>query len=161
MSRKVREFTLGAKRSSPDTPEPMSEEEVDFISKMILDEVMELQATVCGPEKAKAKLKQMIDTSKDIPRIEYGPDDPEFEIADQADALVDIEYYIHDMGCRKGMNLERIFNLVHEANMAKRDPRTNEFIIREDGKIMKPEGWNPPSVSGEIYRQMSDGSWDA
>lgn len=47
----------------------MSVKEVDFIGKMILDEVMELFATVLAPADAKTALKGFIDNSKDIAQI--------------------------------------------------------------------------------------------
>jgi predicted HAD superfamily Cof-like phosphohydrolase len=30
--------------------------------------------------------------------------------------------------------------------MAKIDPTTGKVLRREDGKILKPEGWQPPSL---------------
>ena len=54
--------------------------------------------------------------------------------------------------------MSKIFDVVHAANMAKRDPTTGKFIRREDdGKIIKPAGWQPPDVTAEIKRQISVG----
>ena len=62
----VKEFTKGTGHECPDKPEIMSKEQVMFLSKMILDEVMEFTATVAGPEESKSLLKGFIDDSKDI-----------------------------------------------------------------------------------------------
>jgi len=35
------------------------------------------------------------------------------------------------------------FRRVHAANMRKVDPRTGKVVRRDDGKILKPEGWQP------------------
>jgi predicted HAD superfamily Cof-like phosphohydrolase len=155
---RVREFTLAAGQPCPDHPDPMTKEEVLFISKMVLDEVMELMATVAPPAEAKAELKKMIDESKDIPKSKcvrgtIG------QTAEQADALVDIEYYVLNAACKKGMNLTALFDVVHAANMAKRDPATGKFLMREDGKIIKPVGWVGPNLVKEIVRQIEEGSW--
>ena len=48
----------------------MDTAEVDFIGKMILDEVMELFATVLPPAETKTTLKGFIGSSKDIAQIE-------------------------------------------------------------------------------------------
>lgn len=32
-------------------------------------------------------------------------------------------------------------------------------LQRADGKIIKPKGWHPPDVDGEIGRQMNKGAW--
>ena len=91
-SEAVREFTAGAGQPTPDFPEAMNETEVDFIGKMILDEVMELFATMYTPEVAKEKLKGFIDNSKDLPKEDYSKcEDAKVQIvADQADALTDV-----------------------------------------------------------------------
>jgi hypothetical protein len=31
--------------------------------------------------------------------------------------------------------------------MKKLDPKTQKVIRREDGKILKPEGWTPPDLT--------------
>ena len=160
-STQVREFTLGAGQACPDRPEVMDAKEVNFISKMILDEVMELMATVYPPAQAKEALKQMIDDSKDISMIPYKDDESGriAKIADQADALVDIEYYMLNCACKKGVNLSSLFGVVHAANMAKKDPSTGKFLKRDDGKIIKPAGWQPPNIEAEIERQVQMGAW--
>lgn len=154
----VREFTVGAGQPCPDRPEhPMTAEEVGFIAKMMMDEIMELMATVHGPMEAKDTLKRLIDESKDIPKLDA---EPTAMIAEQADALVDCYYYALNAACKKGINLSSVFGVVHAANMAKRDPETGMFLKREDGKIIKPPGWQPPDIEAEIRRQMKFGSWN-
>lgn len=81
------------------------------------------------------------------------------DVAEQADALVDAIYYICDTAVRHGMNLDRIFDIVHGANMQK--VVDGRVIRRDDGKILKPEGWEDPApkLVAEMGRQASDGSW--
>ena len=156
----VREFTGGAGQPTPERPCAMNEDEVRFITKMILDETMELLATMYPPSVAKQTMKKFIDDSKDLPQESYKDTEAFQIIADQADALVDIYYYSLNAACKKGINLSAIFGIVHQANMNKRDPATGKFIKREsDGKIIKPAGWTPPDVEGEIQRQLKEGAW--
>lgn len=81
------------------------------------------------------------------------------DTAEQADALVDAIYYICDTAVRHGMNLDRVFEIVHGANMQK--VVDGRVIRRDDGKILKPEGWQDPAplLLGELGRQARDGSW--
>ena len=44
---------------------------------------------------------------------------------------------------------------VLNANEAKVDPETGELTLREDGKILKPEGWESPDIAA-ILRLYSD-----
>merc|ERR1712139_728342 len=83
------------------------------------------------------------------------------QIAAQADALVDIQYYMLNCAAKKGINMSSLFGVVHAANMAKRNPETGRFEKRADGKIIKPPGWQPPDVEAEVRRQCKEGAWTA
>jgi len=74
-------------------------------------------------------------------------------VAEQADALVDAIYYICDFAVRQGFDLDPIFDIVHKANMSK--VVNGRVIRREDGKILKPDGWIDPDplLQKEIGRQ--------
>ncbi|MCQ3807305.1 MAG: hypothetical protein OXB92_02320 [Acidimicrobiaceae bacterium] len=81
------------------------------------------------------------------------------DIVEQADALVDAIYYICDTAVRHGMNLDRVFEIVHGANMAK--VVEGRVVRRSDGKILKPDGWRDPGplLASELGRQRREGSW--
>ena len=81
-------------------------------------------------------------------------------VTEQADALVDAIYYICDCAVRNGINLDPIFDIVHNANMQK---VVNGKVVRreEDGKILKPEGWEDPALKleKEMTRQAHEGGF--
>jgi len=156
---KVREFTFEAGQPVPETPQAMNVREVNFVVKMILDELLELYSTVLPPQRAKSVMMKMIDEAKEVRKMNCGPNDQHELIAEQGDAFVDIWYYSLNCMAKKGVNLSAIFDLVHNANMAKRDPQTGKFNKREDGKIIKPRGWRAPNVGMEIKRQLQQGAW--
>jgi predicted HAD superfamily Cof-like phosphohydrolase len=54
---------------------------------------------------------------------------------------------------KKGVDLDKLFHLVHEANMRKRW-EDGTFHRRGDGKVMKPQGWTEPDLVSEIKRQL-------
>jgi len=157
---KVREFTFEAGQPVPEKPQLMAVDEVNFIAKMILDELLELYSTVMGPKNAKAAMTKMLSDAKNVPKMNVHPNKTHELIAEQGDAFVDIWYYSLNCMAKKGVNLSSIFDLVHNANMAKRDPETGKFIKRADGKIIKPKGWRAPNVSAEIKRQQDQGAWN-
>jgi len=156
---RVREFTFEAGQPVPEKPQLMGIEEVNFITKMILDELLELYSTVMTPKNAKAAMMRMLTDAKNVPRMNVHPNKKYELIAEQGDAFVDIWYYSLNCMAKKGVNLSSIFDLVHNANMAKRDPATGRFVKRADGKIIKPKGWRAPNVSAEIKRQQDQGAW--
>ncbi len=65
---------------------------------------------------------------------------------DQLDALIDILVVtigaIHSMGA----DGEGAWNEVMRTNFAKIDEETGKVNKREDGKVLKPEGWQPPNL---------------
>ena len=71
------------------------------------------------------------------------------------DALIDILVVtigaIHSMGA----DAEGAWNEVMRTNLAKIDPETGKVRKREDGKVLKPEGWQPPELS-----QFLKPKWD-
>lgn len=159
---KVREFTESAAQCDdegnpikplPNTPQLMNRQEVEFVVKMVLSEMQELVDTVTESSEESLSLMHSwlgVDQSKHESK---GKTEVEL-IADQADAAVDAWVYLLNAFCKKGVDLSKVFDLVHQANMAKRDPKTGRFIRREsDGKILKPEGWTPPNLVEEIKRQ--------
>ena len=67
---------------------------------------------------------------------------------EQLDALIDILVVtigaLHSMGA----DAEGAWKEVLQTNLAKIDPATGKVIKREDGKVLKPEGWKPPDLAG-------------
>ena len=46
----------------------------------------------------------------------------------------------------KDYNVEGAWNEVARSNLSKIDPTTGKVNKRNDGKVMKPEGWTPPNL---------------
>jgi predicted HAD superfamily Cof-like phosphohydrolase len=69
-----------------------------------------------------------------------------------ADALADSIYVILGTAISFGIDLRPIWKAVHETNMAKEGGAT-----REDGKILKPEGWQAPDIFNLILAQQGCG----
>merc|ERR1719471_2772414 len=138
----VMAFTRACDQPCSQRPTLMNKTEVEFITKMILDELLELNATVSDPRAAKNLMTRLIHDAKDVKRVQG---DEANLIAEQGDAFVDIWYYSLNAACKKGVNLSKIFDLVHNANMAKRDPQTGKFLKRDDGN--------------EIRKQTQEGAW--
>ena len=62
------------------------------------------------------------------------------------DALLDIIVVCIGAGYSLGLPMQAGWEKVVRSNMAKVDPVTGTVRRREDGKILKPEGWTPPAL---------------
>ncbi len=62
------------------------------------------------------------------------------------DALIDIIVVTVGAGHSLGFDLNKAWNIVHDSNMKKIDKETKRVLKREDGKILKPQGWKAPQL---------------
>lgn len=63
-----------------------------------------------------------------------------------ADGIADLIYVLVGTALELGIPLDRVWAEVQAANLRKADgPK------REDGKQMKPEGWQPPDIHSAIW----------
>lgn len=69
-------------------------------------------------------------------------------LAEVADGLADLIYVAVGAALELGIPLAAVWEEVHRSNMAKVRP---PIRVREDGKVLKPEGWTPPDVLGAVF----------
>lgn len=67
--------------------------------------------------------------------------DQEPDIVEIADAICDGIFVLQGAALEYGIPMDEIWDEVQRTNMAKTDGP-----VRDDGKIMKPEGWQPPDI---------------
>lgn len=77
------------------------------------------------------------------------------DIVEIADALADIIYVCAGMALEFGIPLADVWDEVQYSNMRKVDPTTGMIKRREDGKILKPDGWKPP----DVRRMLVNAGW--
>lgn len=82
---------------------------------------------------------------------EYFDAEESLDIVGIADALADIIYIACGTAVSYGIPLDKVFEEVHRSNMAKLVD--GKPIYREDGKVLKPEGWTPPDIQGVLKKQ--------
>jgi predicted HAD superfamily Cof-like phosphohydrolase len=69
------------------------------------------------------------------------------DLTEVADALADLAYVIYGAAVSFGIDLRPVFAEVHRTNMAKVGGGE-----RADGKVLKPEGWEPPEIAPLLER---------
>ena len=67
--------------------------------------------------------------------------------AEQLDACFDMMWVIIGYMKSRGWDCEAAWDEGAKSNLIKIDPTTGKVIRREDGKILKPEGWTPPDLT--------------
>lgn len=68
------------------------------------------------------------------------------------DALIDIIIVAIGAGHSLGFDLSGAWNEVMKTNFAKIDPITDKVKKREDGKVLKPEGWQAPELENFLKK---------
>lgn len=67
------------------------------------------------------------------------------DVVAAADTLGDLEYVVNGMALGMGVDLPAVVREIHRSNMTKLGP-DGKPIYREDGKILKGEGYEPPRL---------------
>ncbi len=67
------------------------------------------------------------------------------DTAEEIDACFDMMWVIIGYMKSRGWDCENIWDEGAKSNLSKIDPQTGLVRRREDGKILKPEGWQPPN----------------
>lgn len=100
-----------------------NQSQFDLYVNLIREEVKELEEAIAAGD-----LKEMLDALEDIMVVTAGA--------------------MHS----GGFNGEGGWNEVMRTNFAKIDPVTGKVRKREDGKVLKPEGWQPPNLEPFITK---------
>jgi predicted HAD superfamily Cof-like phosphohydrolase len=66
-------------------------------------------------------------------------------LAEVGKELADLKVVTNGLAVALGLPFDDIYTLVHQSNMAKLGP-DKKPIRREDGKVLKPEGWEKPDI---------------
>ena len=90
-------------------------------------------------EERKLRIKLLDEEVFEYTDAEYADD-----LVEIADALADIIYIACGTAVSYGIPLDDVFEEVHASNMAKLVD--GKVIRRADGKVQKPEGWQPPDI---------------
>ena len=69
------------------------------------------------------------------------------DLTEQLDALIDILVVTIGAIHSAGFDGEGAWKEVMRTNFAKIDPTTGKVRKREDGKVLKPEGWTAPELA--------------
>ena len=67
--------------------------------------------------------------------------------AEIADACFDLMWVVVGYMLSRGWDVNKIWNEGALSNLRKIDSETRKVLKREDGKVLKPEGWQPPNFS--------------
>lgn len=80
---------------------------------------------------------------------EYFDGEDKDDLENVAKELADIIYIVCGTAASYGIPLDRVFNEVHRSNMEKLVD--GKVVRRDDGKILKPQGWTAPDIKSVLY----------
>lgn len=138
----VREFRTAMGFPNPQVPAAPGKERVKLALSLILEEFLELVGACTG--RTREDVKKFAEHAVGQLNAAY----IDVDLVEVADALADIDYVVEGMRQELGINGKPVADEVHRSNMAKLGGGT-----REDGKQLKPEGWTPPNIEGELIKQ--------
>lgn len=117
------------------------------MSKQFIDVVTFL--TACGQKRPNSPTEpsEVAKLYETLINEEYGELQDALKVNDDIetiDACFDLMWVIIGYMHSRGWDLDEIWEEGAKSNLSKINIRTGEVIRRDDGKILKPEGWSPP-----------------
>jgi len=99
------------------------------------------------PDKETRDLRKKLLT-EEFKEYVIGEDNNDLE--NVAKELADIIYIVCGTAVSYGISLDKVFAEVHRSNMDKLVD--GKVIYRDDGKVLKPDGWQPPNIKQFIEK---------
>jgi predicted HAD superfamily Cof-like phosphohydrolase len=137
------------------SPQELSETQIFNRGSWIVEEVIELlHATAGNNEKFESMYNELLSKIQSTYQKQLEKPYPENKLVAQVDGFADILYFGNGGFVELGVKPDRVFSCVHKSNMKKIWPDGKPHY-NEDGKVVKPEGWQPPErfIEKEIERQ--------
>lgn len=135
-----RSATVLSRRACPMGMNPIVKSLLEFNEAF---EIPKLDAPGLGPDELiELRIKLLTEEVQ-----EYAEAARAGDMVEILDALADIGYILAGTIINHGMQniYDDSFDEVHRSNMAKLVD--GKVLRREDGKVMKPEGWQPPQLA--------------
>ncbi len=119
------------------------------MSEKWINDMVDFEREVCHkilsdiphiPDKETKEIRMMLireEVKETLDAMEVG------DLVEIGDGIADSIVVLIGTALHYGIPLDDIWDEVHKTNMAKKDGP-----IREDGKRLKPAGWQPPDVKG-------------
>jgi len=105
--------------------------------------------TVDNEEQARLYLNLILEESQELEKAIHDNDEVE-----QFDAIIDIIVVCIGYGLSRGFPMLDGWQEVMRSNFAKIDAKTGAVRKRDDGKILKPEGWRAPDLRDVLYNRI-------
>lgn len=77
------------------------------------------------------------------------------DAVEELDAITDLLVVLIGYGLSRGFPMVEAWGEVLRSNMAKIDPHTGVVRRREDGKILKPDGWTAPDLKRVLHEHTA------
>jgi len=130
----------------PESPQPMTSDEVTELSRKMVLDLMKLMSTAYGPQTGKDRLMSLVRRTAFSHDGEF--DNDTHKTAYQAEILSDLYGSVMTSSCESGIDLSAVVETVHEAKMDQYDPRAHRSL-----KAI-------PDIEKEIIRQQNAVDYD-
>jgi predicted HAD superfamily Cof-like phosphohydrolase len=138
----VREFHTTMGQPVAERPSVPHEDRVRLRAALIAEECLEtLAAMLAIREEAMAYLQSVV-------KVTIANSHVRVDMVELADGMADLDYVVEGTRLEFGIDGDPIAAAVHAANMAKATGP-----VAANGKRLKPPGWTPPDIEGELRRQ--------
>lgn len=77
------------------------------------------------------------------------------DLSQVAKELADLLYVVYGTAVTYGIDLDTVFNRVHQSNMSKLGD-DGKPVFRDDGKVMKGPNYQPPNFDDNAWQEIAE-----
>ena len=157
---KVKEFHGVMDKKTQEEPIAWTPEGARHRAAFKLEELVEfLRASSSSEEEFDEAVAHLHDALDKAATKVKGKNPAEISLVGQVDALIDTLYFTYGSFVLMGVDPERLFTIVHQANMGKIFPDGKAHFDPVTHKILKPDDWEEkyapePAIKEELERQI-------
>ena len=188
LQRQLIEFHRAFDHPIVDCPTVPADERVRLRASLVVEECLEFVESLFDPHtfviSGSVKARDALQEARRLLKILVEKADVTVDLVGAADAMADIDYVVEGSRLEFGINGEPIADEVHRSNMAKAVPcaacvgygirQKNDhdsercqvcgskgriLLKNAEGKTMKPAGWTPPDIKGQLAGQRAWKNW--
>ena len=150
LRQQVAEFHAAMDMKDPTTPTIPSDDRVRLRAKLIAEEFFEVMEAMFSRAE-RNNIQDLHEKMLDIIKDGW----VQVDMVEVADGIADLNYVVTGTDLEFGIDGTPIAAEVHRANMAKfqGEPVWSEPLPGGARKRLKPAGWTPPDIAGELRKQ--------
>jgi|LauGreDrversion4_2_1035121.scaffolds.fasta_scaffold299309_2 predicted HAD superfamily Cof-like phosphohydrolase len=118
-------------------------------SEKVMQKVFEQTTNIVNINQANMYIKAVEEEFNELKKAYV-----EKDYVEVLDGIIDVIVTATNLGLSLNMDLQGAWDEILKSNIAKIDLKSGKVNKRQDGKVIKPEGWQPPELKAFLPKLL-------